>query len=96
MPLNQKLIAKGFSAALDSPIIAILAEHGFDQAVSILKQHFTSSAFDIASAFQQSYDEALAGIRTGLGANSKLAFVRKLIDSKLAREFSTQIEPYYF
>jgi hypothetical protein len=67
-----------------------LAEHGLNKAASILKQHFTFSAFDIASALQDSYDQALAGISVGLKSKSKL------IQSKLSREFSTQIEPYYF
>jgi formylglycine-generating enzyme required for sulfatase activity/tetratricopeptide (TPR) repeat protein len=96
MPLNKKFISKAFGAAIDSPIVAILAEHGLNKAVSILKQHFCFSAFDIASALQDSYDQALAGIGAGLKADSKLAFVRKLTDSKLCREFSSQIEPYYF
>lgn len=96
MPLNKKFISKAFGAAIDSPIVAILAEHGLNRAVSILKQHFSFSAFDIASALQDSYDEALVGIGAGLKADSKLAFFRQLTDSKLCREFSRQIEPCYF
>jgi len=90
MPINKKLIAKAFSAAVDSPIVAILAEHGLDKAVSILQQHFTFSAFDIAAAFQQSYEEALAGIGAGLRGKSKFT------QSKLSREFSVLVEPCYF
>jgi hypothetical protein len=90
MPINKKLIAKAFSAAVDSPIVAILAEHGLDKAVSILQQHFTFSAFDIAAAFQQSYEEALDGISAGLKGKSKFT------QSKLSREFSAQVVPYYF
>ncbi len=90
MSINKKLIAKAFSAAVDSPIVAILAEHGLDKAVSILQQHFTFSAFDIAAAFQQSYEEALVGIGAGLKGKSKFT------QSKLSREFSVLVEPCYF
>jgi len=96
MPLNKTLIEKGLSAALDSPVIEILAENvGMAKALSILKQHFTVTAHEIAQAYQQSYEEALAGICAGLAASQKFAFVQKLTHSKLSREFSTQIEPYY-
>jgi hypothetical protein len=91
MSINKKLIVKAFSAAVDSPIVAILAEHGLDKAVSILQQHFTFSAFDIAAAFQQSYEEALVGIGAGLSGKLK-----KFTQSKLSREFSAQVVPYYF
>ena len=59
---------------------------------SVLKGHFTFSASEIATAFQESYEEALAGISAGLGAEN---LFKKLTKSNLSREFSNQIESHY-
>jgi formylglycine-generating enzyme required for sulfatase activity/tetratricopeptide (TPR) repeat protein len=96
MPLNKKLIGKAFGAILGNPVVAALAEDGLDKAVSILKQHFTFSGFEIGRAFQESYEEALNSISTGLKADSILASaVHYVSDSKLSREFSIQVKSHY-
>ncbi len=92
----KKTIAKGVGTLLQSPIIANLAGDGLAKAGSVLKGHFTFSAFEIAGAFQESYDEALAGVSAGLGADSKYAWFKKLTQSNLSSEFSTQIKSHYF
>jgi formylglycine-generating enzyme required for sulfatase activity len=86
----KKLIGKGVGAILQSPIVATLAGDGLVKVGSVLEAHFTFSAFEIATAFQESYEEALAGISAGLGGKSKLTH------SKLSREFSAQVEVHYF
>jgi formylglycine-generating enzyme required for sulfatase activity/tetratricopeptide (TPR) repeat protein len=96
MPLNKTLIAKGVGAVLGNSVIAVLAEDGLDKAVSILKQHFTFSGFEIARAFQESYKEALNSIGAGLKTDSILASAVHYVSySKLSREFSTQIKSHY-
>ncbi len=92
----KKIIAKGVGVVLGSPVVAALAEDGLAKVGSVLEKHFTFSAFEISAAFQESYEEALAGISAGLGADSKYAWFQKLTQSNLSREFSTQIEAHYF
>ncbi len=91
------LIQKGIDAAFDSPLIEILADKiGVAQAVPILKEHFTFTAFEIASAYQDSYEQALTAINAGLAApEQKFAFLQKFTHSKLTREFSDQIDSLY-
>ena len=86
----KKIIAKGVGAVLQSPVVAALAGDGLAKVGSVLEKHFTFSAFEISAAFQESYEEALAGISAGLGGKSKLTH------SKLSREFSAQVEAHYF
>jgi hypothetical protein len=95
MPLIT-LIEKGLYAALDSPVIETLAQRAGDKAVSILKEHFTFTAYEIAKAYQDSYGYALAAITAGLSApDNKLAFIQRITKSKLSREFSAQIDSHY-
>jgi hypothetical protein len=96
MSLNIKLIGKAVGDVLQTPVIGSLAEDGLAKVGSVLKEHFTFSAFEISAAFQESYEEALAGISAGLGADSKFASAVKYFrDSKLSREFSTQVKSHY-
>jgi hypothetical protein len=90
MQLNKKIIGKAFGAILESPVIAAVAGDALAKVGSVLEKHFTFSAFEISAAFQESYEEALAGISAGLGGKSKLTH------SKLSREFSAQVEAHYF
>jgi len=91
------LIQKGLQTALDSPVIDILAKNlGADNLVSILQEHFTFTAFEIAQTYQTSYGYALAAISAGLAKDEqKNRFIQTFTHSKLSREFSEQIATHY-
>jgi formylglycine-generating enzyme required for sulfatase activity/tetratricopeptide (TPR) repeat protein len=90
------LIQKGISAALDSPVVDILAQEAGGKVVSILREHFNFTPYEIAQTYQASYGYALAAISAGLAApDQKLAFLQKLTKSALTREFSEQIDSHY-
>ena len=90
------LIQKGISAALDSPVVDILAEEAGGKVVSILLEHFSFTPYEIAQTYQASYGYALAAISAGLAApDQKRAFLQKLTQSALTREFSEQIDSHY-
>ncbi|RKZ65226.1 MAG: hypothetical protein DRQ99_13300 [Candidatus Parabeggiatoa sp. nov. 3] len=93
----MSLIQKGLQTALDSPVIDILAKNlGADNLVSILREHFTFSAFEIAQTYQTSYGYALAAISAGLAKDEqKNRFIQTLTHSNLSREFSEQINTHY-
>ncbi len=84
------LLQTALSAAIDGAIIEVFAEKATDKAISILKNHFLSAA-EINHAIQDSYALALATISAGLAAaDQKKAFLQKLTQSKLKREFATE------
>ncbi|EDN72778.1 hypothetical protein BGS_1183 [Beggiatoa sp. SS] len=93
----MSLIQKGLQTALDSPVIDILAKNlGADNLVSILREHFTFTAFEIAQTYQTSYGYALAAISAGLAKDDqKNQFIQILRHSKLSREFFEQIKTDY-
>ncbi|MEK8019603.1 MAG: hypothetical protein VSS75_022235, partial [Candidatus Parabeggiatoa sp.] len=93
----MSLIQKGLQTALDSPVIDILAKNlGADNLVSILREHFTFTAFEIAQTYQTSYGYALAAISAGLAKDEqKNRFIQTLTHSNLSREFSEQINTDY-
>ncbi len=95
MPLSN-LMQIGLSACLDSPAIIELAARATEKAVTIVKNHFTLSAYEISEAYQHSYVLALTALSVGLAAPTpKLKFLQKLAHSKLEREFSDQVEQKY-
>jgi formylglycine-generating enzyme required for sulfatase activity/tetratricopeptide (TPR) repeat protein len=95
MPLTT-LIETGLNALLDGPVIEVLGQRAGNKAISILHEHFTLSAFEMAQAYQKSYGYALAAIGAGLAApEAKFNFIRQLKHSKIEREFADQIEVVY-
>ncbi|MEK8019335.1 MAG: formylglycine-generating enzyme family protein [Candidatus Parabeggiatoa sp.] len=93
----MSLIQKGIQTALDSPVIDILAKNlGADNLVSLLREHFTFTAFEIAQTYQTSYGYDLAAISAGLAKDDqKNRFIQTLTHSKLSREFFEQINTDY-
>jgi parallel beta-helix repeat protein len=90
------LLKTGLCAALDGPVVGVLAARLGAKAVSILKEHFTFTAYEIAETYEESYGYGLAAISAGLAApDHKLAFLQKLTRSKITREFSDQLDQYY-
>jgi tetratricopeptide (TPR) repeat protein len=95
MPLTT-LIETGLNALLDGPIIEVLGQRAGNKAISVLQEHFTLSAFEIAQAYQKSYGYALAAIGAGLAVpEDRFNFIRQLKHSKVEREFADQIEAVY-
>jgi len=95
MSLNT-LIKAGITTLLGGPIIEILVEKASQKAVTIFKEKFTFTAFEIAKTYQQSYDYALAAISAGLvEPEEQTKFLQTLTHSKVSREFAAQIEQDY-
>jgi hypothetical protein len=90
------LIKAGITALLGGPIIVMLVEKAYEKATSIFKEKFTFTAFEIAKAYQESYNYALAAITAGLAEpEEKIKFLQMLTHSKVEREFAAQIEQDY-
>ncbi len=90
------ILKTGLCAALDGPVVGVLAAKVGGKVISILKEHFTFTAYEIAETYQESYGYALAAISAGLAApDQKLAFLQKLTHSKITREFSEQLDQHY-
>ncbi len=88
------LLKTGLCAAL--AVVDVLAAKVGGKVISILKEHFTFTAYEIAETYQESYGYALAAISAGLAApDQKLAFLQKLTHSKITREFSEQLDQHY-
>ncbi|OQY54925.1 MAG: hypothetical protein DRR08_16405 [Candidatus Parabeggiatoa sp. nov. 2] len=90
------LIKTGLNALLDGPVIEALGQRAGNKAISVLHEHFTFTAFEMAHAYQKSYGYALAAIGAGLAApEDRFKFIRQLKHSKVEREFADQIEAVY-
>jgi len=90
MPLAS-LIQTGLSTLLSDIII-----EGNSKVLSILKEHFTFRADEITKGYQDSYGYAITAITVGLAApDQKLAFIQKILHSKITRTFSDSIEINY-
>jgi serine/threonine protein kinase len=79
---------------LDSPAVVEMASQVGGKAVSIVKEHFTFTAYEVTGAYQDSYGYALAAIRLGVIAPAP-SLVQKVRYSKITREFAQQIERQY-
>jgi len=77
---------KGLSALLK--VVKLTDPASISQAVTTLEQHLTLSTYEIAEAYQQSYESALKAMIAGLGDSS-------ILDSKVKQEFAAQIFPDY-
>ena len=90
------LLQSLFGSLLDSPAIVEIASQAGTKALSLIREHFTYTAYDISKAYQDSYGYALGAIRVGLAAPDKtLAFTDKVFQSKITREFAAQIDHHY-
>jgi len=90
MPLPP-LIQTGLSTLLSDIII-----QDSSKAISILKEHFTFRADEITKGYQDSYGYAITAITVGLAApDKKIAFIQKILHSKITRDFSDRIETNY-
>ncbi len=85
MPLPA-FMQKGLSALLN--VVKLTDPVSINKAVSTIEQHFNFSAYEIAQAYQKSYESALNAICAGLAKPS-------FLDSKVLDEFADQIFPYY-
>jgi len=80
------LMQKGLSALLN--VVKFSDPSVISQAITSLEEHFTLSAYEIASAYQKSYTSALKAIIAGLDKPS-------VFDSKVSKEFAKQVVPKY-
>ena len=89
------IIKSGLSILLDNPIIV---EGAQKKALNIIKTHFTFSSDEIFQAYEDSYSYSITAISAGLAAPDKklLAFVQKVVYSKVTREFAEPIDRNYF
>jgi formylglycine-generating enzyme required for sulfatase activity len=91
------LLQSLLGSLLDSPAVVEIATQAGGKALSLIREHFTYSAYEISQAYQDSYGYALGSIRVGLAAPDKFfAFTDEIFQSKITREFSVQIEKHYF
>jgi len=79
---------------LDSPAVVELASQAGEKAFSIIKAHFTYSAAQITTAYQDGFGYALMAISVGV-AHDKLGFSQKIFNAKITREFAEKIEVHY-
>ena len=90
------LLQSLFGSLLDSPAVVEIASQAGTKAITLIREHFTYSAFEISKAYQDSYGYGLGAIRVGLAAPDKtLAFTDKIFQSKITREFAAQIDHHY-
>ncbi len=95
--LPSTLLQSLFGSLLDSPAVVEIASQAGAKALSLVREHFTYSAFEISKAYQDSYGYALGSIRVGLAAPDKFfALTDEIFQSKITREFAAQIEKHYF
>jgi tetratricopeptide (TPR) repeat protein len=90
------LLQSLFGSLLDSPAVVEIASQAGSKALTLIREHFTYTAYEISKAYQDSYGYALGAIRVGLAAPDKpLAFTDKIFQSKITREFAAQIDHHY-
>lgn len=97
MPLST-LIKSGLSLLLSDsiPLSEEIIENS-TKPLSVIKQHFTFTGYEITKAYQNSYGYAITAITVGLTApEQKSAFVQKILNSKVTREFADPIELKYW
>ncbi|MEN8219501.1 MAG: hypothetical protein ABFS56_24745 [Pseudomonadota bacterium] len=80
----------------EGAIVDFLVEKAATKVLSVFQARFSFTAFEIAKAYQESYEYALAAICAGLATPvQKLGFLQKLAHSEVEREFAEQIEQDY-
>jgi len=94
--MPPSLLQTLLGSLLDSPAVVEIAEKVGGKALSILKAHFTFSAYEINQAYSDGYGYTVVAISVGLAApDKKLALTQKIFNSKITREFAAQIEQHY-
>jgi hypothetical protein len=88
------LIQTLLGSLLDSPIVESLAAKAGEKAISTIKAHFTLSAQQMSTAYQDSYGYTLVAISVGVAAPSQ-SLAQKIFNSKISREFAEQIDRHY-
>ncbi|HEC85860.1 MAG: hypothetical protein DRR08_10330 [Candidatus Parabeggiatoa sp. nov. 2] len=85
-----------FGSLLDNPTVVEVASKAGEKALSLVREHFTYSAYQITGATQESFSYALGAISIGVAApDNKLGFTQKIFNAKITREFAEQIEHHY-
>ncbi len=77
---------KGLTALLK--VVKLASQEGVLKAVNTLGEHFTLTTYEIAKAYQDSYEMAVEAICIGLGKPSLLA-------ASVVKEFANQVAPNY-
>jgi formylglycine-generating enzyme required for sulfatase activity len=81
---------------LGGPLIEISTNNAAQKAVSIFKDKFTFTIFEIAEAYQKSYNYALAAIIASLAEPDETSqFLKQLIQSQVPGEFPDKIKSVY-
>jgi tetratricopeptide (TPR) repeat protein len=93
MPLPS-LTQTLFGALLDSPALVEVTARVLEKAIPIIQEHFTFTADEITSAYQDACRYSFVAISIGLDAPDSL--IKKLRHSKITREFAKQIEENYY
>ena len=83
-----------FGSLLDSPAIVEVTAQVLEKAMPIIREHFTFTADEITSAYQESCRYSFVAISIGLDAPDSL--LKKVRYPKITREFAKQIEDNYF
>jgi hypothetical protein len=83
-----------FGSLLDSPAVVELASKAGTKALSIIKQHFTYSAAQITTAYQDGFGYALMAISVGM-VTDKSSLTHNIFNAKITREFADQIDSHY-
>lgn len=81
------LMQKGLAALLN--VVKLSSYEGMNQAVTTLHEHFTLTSYEIAQAYQESYENALQAIQVGLDKPS-------FFHASVLKEFARQIQPDYW
>jgi serine/threonine protein kinase len=90
------LIQTLLGSLLDRPIVESLACKAGEKAITTIRAHFTFSAQQMSTAYQDSYGYTLVAISVGVTApDQKLSLAQKIFNSKISREFAEQIDRHY-
>jgi hypothetical protein len=90
------LIQTLLGSLLDSPIVESIACKAGEKAITTIRAHFTFSAQQMSTAYQDSYGYTLVAISVGVTApDQKLSLAQKIFNSKISREFAEQIDRHY-
>ncbi len=84
-----------FGSLLDSPAVVEITSELGGKAVSLIKEHFTFTSYEITNAYQQSYGYALVAIRLGV-TSPEPSLLQKIRYSKITREFAEQVKQQYW
>ncbi len=84
------------STLLDTPCKVEMKLEIKEKAISIIKQYFTFTTYEITKAYQEAYAYALAAISVGLAVPTREWVLPEGLDAKITHDFAKQIEAHYF